>query len=165
METEVISETPKAARPTFLVILCILTFIGSSYSIYSGTKEYFTADVTARMVSEAGEKASDQIADKPQPDFVKNMLNALSSMSADMLRKSAIISLISALLTLTGAILMWTLRKNGFYLYVGGWLVSIIGTVVLFGGSLIGIAAGGLSAFVAIIFIILYGVNLKYLVK
>lgn len=123
------------------------------------------ADISARLVSEAVEKASDKIGDRPEPDFVRNLLSSVSSMSADMLRRNAIIGLVAALLSLTGGILMWGLRRYGFYIYIAGWLVTIIGTVVLFGGSMMGIIAGGVSAFVALIFIILYGVNVKYLVK
>ena len=165
METEITTEAPKAVRPTFLIILCVLTFIGSSYSIYSAVSGYFTADISARIVSQAGEKASDQIGDKPQPDFVKSILSGISSLSADMIRKSSIIGLLAALLTLTGGVLMWSLRKYGFYIYIAGWFVAISGPVVLYGGNMIGIIAGVSSAVGALLFIILYGVNVKYLIK
>jgi hypothetical protein len=62
-------------------------------------------------------------------------------------------------------VMMWQLRKAGFYLYIAGILISVVMPIALFGGGLIGLMAGGISAFIGIIFIILYGVNMKYMVR
>ena len=93
------------------------------------------------------------------------MGSVFSSMSPDNIRKSSLISLLSCILTLTGALLMWMLRKMGYYLYVAGIIVSILGPFAVFGGGFMGIMAGGISAFVGILFIILYGVNLRHLTR
>ena len=165
--TEVTTDqSSRSLRPTFLTVLCILTFIGSGWGAYKGLSGYFTADTAAQIVSQAQDKINDQIGDKPQPAFLKNMMGGMfSSMSADNIRKSSLISLLSCILTLSGAILMWQLRKTGFYLYVAGILVSVVAPMIIFGGGLIGMMAGGASAFFGIIFIILYGVNLKHLTR
>jgi len=165
--TEVISEQPrKSLRPTFLTVLCILSFIGSGYGAFKGFNGYFTADVTAKMMSQVQDQVNDQMADKPQPNFIKSMMgNMFSSMSADNIRKSSLVGILSNILTLTGAILMWQLRKNGFYVYIAGILVAVIAPIALFGGGLIGLVAGGSTAFFGTIFIILYGVNVKHLTR
>jgi type III secretory pathway component EscR len=164
--TEVIITPAPSLRPTFLTVLCILTFIGSGWGVYKGFSGYFTADMSAQIVSQAQDKINDQMADNTQPAFLKNMMGGMfSSMSADNIRKSSIISLVSCLLTLIGAVMMWQLRKAGFYLYIAGILISVVMPIALFGGGLIGLMAGGISAFIGIIFIILYGVNMKYMVR
>ncbi|MDA8886218.1 hypothetical protein N9I68_01420 [Bacteroidia bacterium] len=43
-------------RPTFLTVLCILTFIGSGYGIFQGITSYATAE-TAAAASELIEES------------------------------------------------------------------------------------------------------------
>ena len=156
---------PASLRPTFLTVLCILTFIASGWGVYKGISGYFTADMTAGIMSETKAKIDDQMDGKEQPAFLKNMMgNAFASMSADNIRKSSIISLVSCLLTLGGAIMMWMLRRPGYYIYITGILISIIGPMLLFPG-MVGMMASGFSAMIGILFVVLYGVNLKYMVK
>ena len=151
-------------RPTFLTVLCILTFIGSGWGVYKGFSGYFTADIAASVISETQAQINDKLGDKEQPAFLKTMMgNMFSSMSADNIKKMSIISLISNLCTLIGAILMWGLRKQGFYLYVGGIVFSVVGAIVVFGGGLIGLVSGGGAAFFGIMFSVLYGLHLKYM--
>jgi hypothetical protein len=134
--------------------------------VYKGFSGYFTADTVAQVMSQTQDKINDQMGDKPQPAFLKNIMGSMfTSMSADNIRKSSIISLLSCLLTLGGAIMMWQLSRAGFYVYVAGILISVLGPMLIFGSGLVGMMAGGASAFFGIIFIILYGVNLKHLVK
>jgi type III secretory pathway component EscR len=153
-------------RPTCLTVLCILTFIGSGWGIYKGISGYYSADTAAGIVAEAQNKIDDQMGGQDQPAFYKNMMgNMFSSMSPSNIRKSSIVMLVSSLLTLAGALLMWGLRKIGYYLYIAGILVSIFVPMAIFHGGMMGIMVGGISAFFGIIFIILYGVNVKYLVR
>jgi type III secretory pathway component EscR len=93
------------------------------------------------------------------------MGSMFNNMSADNIRKSSIISLVSALFTLIGAILMWGLRKTGYYIYIAGILISIIAPFILMGSGLMGMLAGGFSAFIGILFIVLYGVNVRYMIR
>ena len=49
-------------RPTFLTVICILTFIGSGYSAVKSVSTYFTAaDAAAVKVSESIGREEDQI--------------------------------------------------------------------------------------------------------
>jgi len=91
------------------------------------------------------------------------MSSVTEGLSADNIRESAILQLIGNLFTLFGAILMWNLRKIGFYLYILGILVLVAMPVVL--GKLIGIIGGAFVGFIGIIFIVMYGVNLKHMNK
>jgi hypothetical protein len=98
---------------------------------------------------------------KEQPAFLKNMMGSVfSSMSADNIRKSSLVSLLSCLLTLGGAIMMWTLRRTGYYVYIAGIVISI-GTPMLFFPGTVGMIGSGFAAFIGLLFVGLYGMNLK----
>lgn len=159
-------------RPTFLTVLCILTFIGSGWGLMSdGIATYFSADsvgAATEMVGESMDEAIDQIEENSemsdsQKGFVESILNGVSeNLTPEKIRASSLVTILSTLLTLCGAVLMWNLNKKGFYLYVAGILAGIVGMVVVFSGF-IGIVAASGTAFIGLLFSILYGVNLKHM--
>ncbi len=77
------------------------------------------------------------------------------------IKKGAIGSLLAALLTLSGALLMWRLKKSGFYLYIGGVLVGLIVPLVIYGNNFLAVGISSFGAFFGLIFIALYALNLK----
>ena len=94
------------------------------------------------------------------PDFVKQIMGSVAAdMNPDFLRKLAIFKFISNLLTLTGAILMWNLKKTGFYLYVAGIIVLVAAPLTM--GKLVGAIGATIIGFVGVVFIVMYAVNLK----
>ncbi len=163
-------DQPVAKRPTFLTVLCILTFIGSGWGLISNTMGYFSANSSAAAMSMIKESAnaemqkaatSSEAGGKIAAEMVGSMMSALNP---ENLKKMALAGLAAAVLCLVGAFLMWGLKKTGFYAYIAGTLVGIITPFVLFGGS--NIMAMGMSAmigFVGLIFVILYGLNLKHM--
>ncbi len=150
-------------RPTFLTVLCILTFIGSGWSIYSGINNYYTADVSYGLVNEQFERVQEEIGDQEGAEMAGKLLQSIGdSMTPEKIKDNGIATAITSLITLIGAILMWGLRKTGFYVYVIGALAAIIAPITIFGGFTGAIASGG-AAFAGILFIILYALNLKHL--
>jgi type III secretory pathway component EscR len=166
--TEVLQDYERpAARPTFITVLCILTFIGSGWGLISESIKYSTADSQAAVISKVKEKANADIQKNNKDDegaqFAKKMVNSIST-SPDNIRKGALSNIAAAILCLAGAFMMWKLKKTGFYLYVAGTLVGIISPFVIFGGSnMMSILSSVVIGFVGLIFVILYGVNLKYM--
>ena len=78
------------------------------------------------------------------------------------LKKAGIAEALAALCCLAGAFLMWQLKKNGYYLYIAGTLIGIISPFVIYGSSnMMSIISSVMVGFVGIVFMILYGVNLK----
>jgi hypothetical protein len=151
-------------RNTFLTVICILTFIGSGWDIIKSIRSYASADTVAAVAGDAMKSAETQMDQQNTPSFLKNLMSSVTEgLSADNIRESAILQLIGNLFTLFGAILMWNLRKIGFYLYILGILVLVAMPVVL--GKLIGIIGGAFVGFIGIIFIVMYGVNLKHMNK
>lgn len=88
-------------RPTFLTVLCILTFIGSGLGVLGGILGLVGSSALASFAPSAG----------------GGIIWAL-------------LALIASALCLFGAIQMWGLKKMGFTLYLAGSAISIIVTII-----------------------------------
>ena len=150
-------------RPTFLTVLCILTFIGSAWNIYNGIGNYTASDLSAGLVDEQFEKAQERIEDQEGGDVAGKMIESVrSSMTSENLKNQGIATAITGILTLIGAVLMWGLRRTGFYVYLVGAVAAVVAPMFIFGGITGAIMAGG-AAFIGILFVVLYALNLKHL--
>lgn len=156
-------------RPTFLTVLCILTFIGSGWGLISGGISYMNADKTAAQMSATKQDITHKVdSTKSNDDGQKFAERIVSSMTdaftPDKIRKSSIASIVAAILCLAGAFMMWQLKKTGFYSYLAGTLIGVIAPFVIFGsGSFFAIAGSAIAGFIGILFVILYAVNLKHM--
>ena len=161
------TQPSKSTRPTFLTVLCILTFIGSGWAIFSGVSSYLTADTTADIARAAMQDAQDkmQSADDSGTKIAEKMLSGVSDvLKPENLKKSALFSIIASVFTLVGAILMFQLKKTGFWIYVAGIVITIVAPAIIFGaGNLVSMMSTIGSAFIGIVFIVLYALNLKHL--
>ena len=153
-------------RPDFLTVLCILTFIGSGWGIFSSTKSYLYPDNQVNIVEieDAFDDAmEDNNMNEEQRDLMENFLDSiLASLTPDSVSKSSALNIISCLISLAGALLMWNLNKKGYFLYILSAAVLTIGSFVIYEGILGGIIAAA-TGFIGILFIILYGVNLMHM--
>ncbi len=154
-------------RPTFLTVLCILTFIGSGYGIFNAITSYNNAEMavglTNDVMDEAMDEIEDEVGDEKEAAMVEKIMGAVTNgLTVENVKNMSIANGIAAILTLIGAVLMWGLDKKGFWLYLLGTLVSIIAPIMIYKGIL-GAMAGGGIAFIGIIFVVLYGLNLKHL--
>jgi hypothetical protein len=146
-------EIEPLSRPSFLTALCILTFIGSGWSLLSSVWTYTTAAKTANIFVEIKHSDNEKLKrdsvnlhpGKHEQAFETKMKSSLSQMlTKDNIRKKSIGSFVAALLTLSGAIFMWRLKRVGFYLYGNNFLA-------------VGLSAFG--SFFGLIFIALYALN------
>ena len=151
-------------RPTFLLVLCILTFIGSGWGTLSNLFSVFTAGLTNSSM---------------QMEHYSSMLNGMdqggdSAVLSDILSSSlqatfvhakeiAVINLVLSVISLLGAILMFQLRRIGFYFYTAAQILMLF-VLPYFAGFNFMVLAGMLfSAIFAVIFIVMYALNLKYM--
>ena len=165
-------EEPRV-RPTLLTVLCILTFIGSGQAIISSIWSYSRASQSVRMFSSArvdhssdSTVQSDSVIDghKRRSSFERKMMLSVSKiMTVENIRKSAIGAIISGLCTLIGALLMWRLRRGGFYLYVAGIIIGLVVPFYLYGNNMLAIGISSFSSFFGLVFIALYALNIKSL--
>ena len=163
--------TTQTSRPTFLTVLCILTFIGSGWGIVDAITDYFGAETAAgaiEMVDEQLDEAMDEMDEdenmsENQKEFIENLFGSITEeLTPANIRNSSIVNIVSCILTLLGAIMMWQLKKIGYYSYIAGILVMIFGMIVVFEGAL-GLMIAGMAGFIGVIFIVLYGLNLKHM--
>src|SRR5688572_21109710 len=103
-DTEVIPRQ----RPTFLKVLCILTFIGSGFNIVNSTVTYFRANSISASMTEAKIKVNEDLKkekDKDESAFVGQIMGNMSEISTpENLRKASIGNIVTSALCLLGAI-------------------------------------------------------------
>ncbi len=169
-------EAEQPSRPTLLTVLCILTFIGSGWAIissiiaYSTAPEYvkiFTASTRQRKAelkfndSTLNKDSVTNVHGKRSPFGEKMMASVSKMITVDNIRKSAIGTIISALFTLFGAILMWRLKRSGYFIYIAGIIVGLIVPFYLYGNNFLAIGVSSIASFFGLVFIALYALNIK----
>lgn len=160
LDGELNSEVRVLERPSFLTVLCILTFVGVGFAIISAIFGLFTMSLVEGMMRGLSDVSGNG------DDFSQSIGNSY--------RWTKIIYLLSiagSLFCLVGALFMWKLRKIGYFIYIIGQLIPLTGTVLSVGSTFSGIFAG-LGMFSIILsmvfpvgFIIMYGLHLKYMKK
>lgn len=124
-------------RPTFLTVLCILSFVGAGISIVVLLlATVFAGAATAGLA--AAENAGAEVE------------SAVGNIWAYLGVAAALI-----ITSLVGVIKMWKLQKSGFYMYTVAAIAGIIVDIVLGAGlNVMGIVF-------AVAFIAMYAANLK----
>lgn len=153
-ENQQMNDAPK--RPQFLTVLCILTFIGSALAIISAIMGYFSAQASAAMISNMDSMGND-------PTGMMSEMQGMAQKAVDNAVPNLVIAIVCALLCLFGALQMWKLKKTGFYIYTVGEIVPPISVFILMGGGLFGGITSVLTLLVAIVFVVLYALNLKHM--
>lgn len=135
-----------ATRPVFLTVICILTFVGVGLGVIFNLWTY--AFVHSTGISRFG--------------------------GGDIERYAIIsvaIAVLGNLICLLGALMMWNLKKMGYYIYIGGHLSVIIMKLTVESKFYDYTTPMGMMNFfvfalmIPIAFVIMYGVNLKAMVK
>ncbi len=153
--------------PTGINVLTILTIVGCVI--------FFCFSVWGFISAKASFDKKDQVIEQMQsgklPGWAKSMMPDMAHFD-EMVTKSyenripiLIMSLISLGLCFVGALQMRKLKKQGYLLYVIGELLPILTSIVFIGVfSLKGFSAY-FGYFIALLFILLYTGQKKYLVK
>ena len=145
--TTTTSEAPK--RPVFLTVLCVLSFIAAGLGVI-GYVTVLTAMGAASAIASSGmEGVSDEAS--------AAISHAMSSMpSAGMTWAYIIVGFLTTLVSLFGVIKMWKLQKIGYFIYVGSAVASMVMGIIYSGFGVMGVIF-------PVLFIVLYGLNLKHL--
>lgn len=151
-------------RPLFLTILCIATFLGSTYTLFKGVQSFFFSNAASDVISTSKEIAKEELKNKPHGEQAGKLIDSFTSgFTAENMQAMGIVMMISGLITLAAALLMWNRRKIGFYFYVLGILALLIPPFIIFKGTLLGGFMSMVEGFFGVIFCVLYGLNLKHL--
>lgn len=152
MEQE--TQLVEAKLPKFLKVLCILTFIGAGLGLVGGLYNLMKAPYAL----EEYERSIEMMGGAPEGGFLGSMM--------EMAHEGAINALPLAcgniganLFCLFGALMMWKMRKTGFYAYAVGQVIGIAIPAIFmtFGAMMI------VGSIFPIAFIIMYALNLKHL--
>ncbi len=159
-------ENQTSVRPMLLTILCVLTLVWNAYKFYGAIPNIFTPDKVIESKEQANEMVMDMfskyMSEKDLEKIEESQEEANKLIQKDTLVTSGVMSLISSILLILGAIWMWGLRKKGFWVYLAGNAIGIIAPIFIMGGAA-GWGIGVMALINAAIFSGLYAMNLKFL--
>ena len=150
-ETNEFIERREGQRPVFLKVLCILTWVGCGVGLFGGLIQLWSYS------------AINAVADAFDKTNQTTYFGALFWQS--------IATFASAIICAIAAVLMWRLKKIGFFIYIFGEILPSIASLYMFLSISNEAGIGQEFAFIGtafsfvfpIAFIIMYGVNLKHM--
>lgn len=168
MENELTQQEEK--RPTFLVVLCILTFINTGLNILTSLVQLISGPTSEeQLLQEKVEltKAANEMKDTGM-DALANMMEQLQAMTADIQANFYIamtVALVAPLIGLFGALKMWKGEKLGFHLYIIYNLIAVGGIYLYVSPQNIPSLSIIFGLLLSGIFIFMYSRNLHWMKK
>jgi hypothetical protein len=154
-------------RPVFLLVLCILTFVSCGLTFCTTIFSLISVGSQKQSFQQFNRMSQQQQEDLPE--IAERMANALEK-TADWTIVGNYLSLGNIAFCLVGALLMWRMRKVGFFIYTFGQLLPIItlyGVYSLYQNvPIMGVFMLITSIFTVLIsaaFVVMYGLNLKHM--
>lgn len=153
-------ETEKLVRPTFLTVLCILTFIGSGWEFVSNLFSLSTFSTESIVVQI--QQITNLGGTQAGTSWLASLMNSSLEVLQTIIRHGKAIysfAILFSLMSLVGAFLMFRLKKLGFYLYVLAQLAALFVLPFYSGWSMVVVLSILGSGFISLVFIVLYAVN------
>lgn len=146
-------------RSQFLTLLCVLTFLSCSWGIIDAIVSFVETDAVSQTPLIERNYTPEQQKELPKQYFEdRSSGDAPMPGDPDEIRALSVAQLGYSLLTLVGAILMFRLRRAGFWVYLAGVLVGIVAPIALAGFGALNTTFG---VFFSVLFAVLYGFCLK----
>ncbi|MDA9261935.1 hypothetical protein N9P38_01090 [Flavobacteriales bacterium] len=151
-------------RPSFLTVLCIITFVFSGFLLISTLYGLVTYDELAQQEAFELTIVSMEELGENLPGMDENIrdLEIFNKEQMDNNVTLQAMSILSILLSLFGAFLMYQLKKVGFHLYLASKVVGLI-PLLIFTLSTAVFWAYGIFLVFTIAFVIMYSRNLKFM--
>jgi hypothetical protein len=155
-------------RPQLLQVICILSFISCGILILIGLFDFKNLFMSVEEIL-AEEKM--QMLQQMYPESYEAAVKALQFKNVN-----AIFGVLTPILSLIGVLLMWNLKKQGFFIYVFAEILPYV--LIMFTTGFASLANMGgmmenfqsiinvvliLVVLIDILFIILYALNLKHM--
>jgi hypothetical protein len=162
-------EIQKPDRPTFLTVLCILTFVVSGYFFVQSLIGIFvnnSMDTTAfnEVIAELYESMEEM--EGQEQAFMQKIIDGMQVTVNAVIENAVslgIFEMLTSVLGILGAVLMFRLNKKGYYIYILAKIVGVIAPLAIIGVNVLTLSLYGFIAVIGILFIVLYGVNVKYM--
>lgn len=153
---------PNTFRPVFLTVLCVITFIASIVGIISNARGYVLAETEVERI--ASGKAKTQLKNLFTPNDSDNSKPVyISNLTVVNYKKFSIGCIASYILWLVGTVLMFKLKRTGFYSFTLGTFFNLITHFLLFGDNFGTMGISILAALIGFVLVILFSMNLKYM--
>jgi hypothetical protein len=153
---------PKESLPQGLNVLTILTFIGCGFYLLVSIATPWLTNFSLKMMDKAASGGGD-ISEAKLADIEKSRA-LLELTKANMIPLIAI-GLIGIALCFWGALMMRKYKKDGFWIYVAGQIIPIVGSFALLGAKQFNGISSYIGFVIPIVFIVLYSLQRKYLSK
>jgi hypothetical protein len=164
MPEEIINSTgAKKSRPLFLTILCVLTLIGSVVGIIVHTMGYFNSEAKVGLIKSGNSKTQLKNLFSGDKAANANEVIKVGNVNVENYEKFSIGCIASYILCLVGSVLIFKLKRTGFYSFTLGTFFNLIAHFLLFGDNFGVMDISILAALGGLVLIILYGMNLKYM--
>jgi hypothetical protein len=157
------SSEAKKNRPMLITILCALTFIGSIAGLVYHSTGYLHATAKVEALKNGESKTQLKNLLSSGSTAAATELVKIGNLNVENYEKYSIGCIASYVLCLVGAILMFKLKRTGFYSFTLGTFFNLIAHFLLFGDNFGVMDISILVALGGLVFIILFGMNLKYL--
>jgi len=146
-------------RSEFLTLLCILTFLSCSWGLFDSTVSYLQTDAVAEPTEVKRTYTPEEKKTAPKQYYEdRSSGNAPLPEDPDQIRLLAVAQFLYSLITLAGAILMFQLRRIGYWIYIAGTVVGVLTPVILAGFGALNTSFG---VFFSMLFAGLYWLTLK----
>ncbi len=133
-------------RPVFLTVLCILSFIAAGFAIFGY--------IGVILLMGAATVALDGVSGLDGMEGFDAVASA--GPSVGMTWAYIVVGFLTTIGALVGVLKMWKLKKQGFMIYTGSTVVSIIMGIVYSGFSVFGVV-------ISAAFIVMYYLNVKHM--
>lgn len=144
--------------------MCILSWIWIGVSLLSVTSNFTTGQMTPEMIEEQKSQMLGMYSEEEieRMDWMfEDMFHFIDSFNENLYVISGI-TMISTLLGLLGVIMMWQMKKKGYYLYLVYSIVPMILAVLFYQGVFMGFFLGYHIVFGGL-FMLLYAFQLKHM--
>lgn len=146
-------------RSQFLTILCIMSFLSCGLGIFDAIVSYTRTEAVAETAPITRTLTPEERKAQPKQYF-EDRASGDVPMPGDpeLIRPLALAQLLYSGLTLIGAILMFRLRRVGFWIYVAGIVIGLVLPVLLAGFNALNVSFG---VFFSILFAGMYWLNIR----
>jgi len=154
---EIIENQKSKKRPPFLTVLCILSFVGIGIAIISSIINAFQIESSVDQLLQTQEQLNNSGVN----------FGSFDSYAANLTQWGVLVysfNIFASLILLVGVLLMWNLKKVGYYIYIIFELLPLILSIVFLGfGNFITTITFVFGFIFSLAFVIMYGVNLKHM--
>ncbi len=153
-------------RPTFLTVVCIISYVGLGMKILNSISGAIFGLFTSHFEPFARDFISQNMAYSDIPEHIRYIVADSFQVLYKAMENATSISLLTLVLSaaaLFGVIMMWKLKRAGFYLYTGSKIFTLMVPFIFLGFNFFTLIAVSSASFFVIIFIILYAVNLEHM--